>query len=65
MFMSLFSGHDSHLRTVYNWLQCFDKESIAAEFGRSGLGIRAFFSNVAGEDYSDQSAEMAVVAGNE
>ena len=55
----------SRNRTIYNWFQCFDKESIKAEFENSGLTIRVYFSDIAGEEYNDQAANMAVVAKKE
>ena len=52
----------SRTRTVYNWLQYFDLETIKAEFSRSGLKIVDVFSNVAGKPFDHQSTEFAVVA---
>jgi SAM-dependent methyltransferase len=52
----------SRTRTVYNWLQYFDLETLKAEFSRSGLKIVDVFSNVAGKPFDQQSTEFAVVA---
>ena len=49
-------------RTIYNWLQYFDLETIKAEFFRSGLKIVDVFSNAAGKPFDHQSTEFAVVA---
>ncbi len=49
-------------RTIYNWLQYFDMDSIQAEFDRSGLRIESFLGDVAGAPYSPAFSEFAVVA---
>ena len=48
-------------RTIYNWLQCFSRDSIAAEFAESGFEIEEYFSNVAGEPFDPESSEFAIV----
>lgn len=52
------------VRTVYNWLQYFDLESLTLEFEAAGLSIRDRFSDVAGRQYSIDGPEIAIVAGN-
>ena len=49
-------------REIYNWVQCFSRESIRKEFEDSGLKIIEFYSDVAGTPYRDDSMEIAVVA---
>lgn len=49
-------------RTVYNWLQYFNRESLEKEFGRSGLSIQAFYGDVAGSPFSPVLHEFAVEA---
>lgn len=51
------------VRTVYNWLQYFDLESLTREFEAANLSIKESFSNVAGTKYSTDAPEIAVVAG--
>lgn len=47
---------------IYNWLQHFDRESLATEFAASGLVITDWYANVAGEPFDPQSPTMAIVA---
>ncbi len=49
-------------REIYNWLQCFGKETIEAEFRENGLEITEFFSDVGGAPSTSDSAQMAVIA---
>ncbi|WP_245695212.1 class I SAM-dependent methyltransferase [Desulforhopalus singaporensis] len=49
-------------RTVYNWLQHFSTASMQEEFNRNGFEIDEFYANVAGETFTPESAEFAVVA---
>ena len=48
-------------RTIYNWLQCFSRDSIAAEFAENGFEIEEYFSNVAGEPFDPELSEFAIV----
>ena len=50
-------------RTVFNWLQYFSPESLRTEFEESGLEIEGLYADVAGETFSPDSEEFAVVAG--
>ena len=52
----------SGLRTVYNWLQYFTKDTLAEEFRKVGLKIEAFYSDVWGTPYDENGTEFAVVA---
>ena len=49
-------------RVVYNWLQCFDRESLAAEIENRGLIVQEVPGDVAGASYAPASHEFAVVA---
>lgn len=49
-------------RVVYNWLQYFNMDSLKSEFEENGLTITEIYSNVSGEDYNQESLEIAVVA---
>ncbi|OHD42699.1 MAG: SAM-dependent methyltransferase, partial [Spirochaetes bacterium GWD1_27_9] len=49
-------------RIVYNWLQCFSKESIKKEFEENKLIIKEFYANVSGDIYNDNFNEFAIVA---
>lgn len=49
-------------REIYNWLQCYTPESLAAEFAAAGLSIGATYANVAGDPYDPAGVEMAVTA---
>ena len=49
-------------RYIYNWLQHYDKESIAKEFAGSGLKIEKYLANVAGDEFNADGDEFAIVA---
>ena len=49
-------------RTVYNWLQYFSRNTLKEEFENGGFKIEDFYSDVAGEPFTPQSDEFAVVA---
>ncbi len=49
-------------RTVYNWLQCFSPQSLAAELEAEGLAVDALHANVAGDLYDPEATEFAVIA---
>jgi cyclopropane fatty-acyl-phospholipid synthase-like methyltransferase len=50
------------MRTVYNWLQYFDLESLEREFSDCGLSIESSYSDVAGAPFDPESEEFGVVA---
>jgi 2-polyprenyl-3-methyl-5-hydroxy-6-metoxy-1,4-benzoquinol methylase len=52
----------SRKRVVYNWLQCFSKESIRKEFEENGFKADELYSNVAGQAFTPESMEIAIVA---
>lgn len=49
-------------RVVYNWLQYFSRDSLEKELAENGFQVESFYSDVAGAQYSPDSADMAVVA---
>ncbi|MDH3349118.1 MAG: class I SAM-dependent methyltransferase [Desulfobulbaceae bacterium] len=49
-------------RTVYNWLQCYSKESLRTEFMSNGFEVEGIYSDVAGTVFDPKSPEMAIVA---
>lgn len=49
-------------RVVYNWLQCFSRKTLTAEFEGSGFEVEAVYADVSGKPYSPDSDEMAIVA---
>lgn len=50
------------VRKIYNWLQYYDKESIASEFAESGLKIENYLANVAGDEFDPDRDEFAIIA---
>ena len=52
----------SSKKVIYNWYQCFSKESIKKEFKDNNLNIVEFYSDVAGTSYNKESDEFAIVA---
>lgn len=55
-------NEEDRTRTIYNWLQYFDRDSIRSEFEQSGLKIEAFPGDVAGALYKPESPVFAVIA---
>jgi SAM-dependent methyltransferase len=49
-------------RTVYNWLQYFDRDGLAREFAAAGLRVTDWLGDVAGTPYDPEADEFAVVA---
>ncbi len=54
---------EARTRIVYNWLQYFSVDSLGGEFKENGLGIKEYYSDVAGGAFSPESMEIAIVAG--
>jgi SAM-dependent methyltransferase len=50
------------IRTIFNWLQHYDQESLAREFAGSGLIVEKYLANVAGDEFDPDGAEFAVIA---
>ncbi len=53
---------ESRKRVVYNWLQCYSRESLGREFGENGFKVETLYSDVAGKPFSSESKELAIVA---
>ena len=53
---------EDRIRTIYNWLQYFDRDSIRAEFEQNGLMVEEFPGDVAGAQYSPDAPVFAVIA---
>ena len=49
-------------REIYNWLQCYTRESLREEFAAAGLEITECHADVAGTAFRDDAPEMAAVA---
>ena len=49
-------------RTIYNWLQCFNPESIQNEFEENGFRIVERYADVAGAPYRNDATQTALVA---
>jgi len=50
------------VRTIYNWFQYFDPESIEEEFSAAGLEICGLYADVAGSTFDSELGEFALVA---
>ena len=55
---------DNSEKTIYNWLQYFDKTSIKKEFAENGLKIKEFYSDITGKKFTQKSNKMAIIAQN-
>ena len=53
---------ETRKRVVYNWLQCYSKDSIINEFGENGFKVEELYADVAGKAFSSESTEIAIVA---
>ncbi len=53
---------ESRKRVVYNWLQCYSRESLGCEFEENGFKVETLYSDVAGKPFSPESKELAIVA---
>ena len=49
-------------RTIYNWFQYFNPETLEKEFVKCGFTIEKIFSDVAGTPFDSKGNEFAVVA---
>jgi hypothetical protein len=47
---------------VFNWLQYFTRDELAAELRWAGFVAEEWYGNVAGDPYDENAPEMAVVA---
>ncbi|UCD64784.1 MAG: class I SAM-dependent methyltransferase [Candidatus Zixiibacteriota bacterium] len=55
----------SRIREIFNWLQCFSQDSLAAELEANELPISETYADVAGSPLKADSPQMAVVARRE
>ena len=53
---------ESRKRVVYNWLQCYSKDSLKNEFEENGFKAEELYSDVAGKAFTSESTEIAIVA---
>ncbi len=53
---------ETRMRVVYNWLQCYSKDSLRSEIEENGFKIEEYYSDVAGTAFSPESVEFAIVA---
>ena len=53
---------ESRKREVYNWLQCYSKDSLRNEFEENGFKAEEIYSDVAGKSFTPESTEIAIVA---
>jgi len=53
---------ESRRRVVYNWLQCYCKDSLRNEFEENGFKVEELYSDVAGKAFTQESTEIAIVA---
>jgi 2-polyprenyl-3-methyl-5-hydroxy-6-metoxy-1,4-benzoquinol methylase len=53
---------ESRKRVVYNWLQCYTKDSLRNEFEENGFKVEELYSDVAGKSFTSESTEIAIVA---
>ena len=53
---------ESRKRVVYNWLQCYSKDSISNELEENGFKVEELYSDVAGKAFTSESTEIAIVA---
>lgn len=49
-------------RVIYNWFQCFTRETLENEFADCGFILENFYSDVAGSTYQPETNEFAVIA---
>jgi 2-polyprenyl-3-methyl-5-hydroxy-6-metoxy-1,4-benzoquinol methylase len=53
---------ESRKRVVYNWLQCYSKDSLINEFEENGFKVEELYSDIAGKALISESTEIAIVA---
>jgi len=49
-------------RRIFNWLQYYSVESLEREFNQNGLAVKETYANVAGDPFTSETDEFAVVA---
>ena len=53
---------DDSTKTVYNWLQYFNRESLITEFRNCGFEIEEFYNDITGTPFTADSKEIAIAA---
>ena len=53
---------ENQTKVIYNWLKHYSVEEISKELEEAGLEVEEVFSNVAGDEYSDDAMEICIVA---
>ncbi len=53
---------EARTRVVYNWLQYFSQDALREELEENGFEVEAFYSDVAGSPFSQESPDIAIVA---
>lgn len=46
---------------IYNWMQCYSKESLAVELEAAGFRVLNYYGSLAGDPYDEQGEVMAVL----
>ena len=53
---------ENKTKVIYNWLKHYSVEEITRELKEAGLIVEEVYTNVAGDEYNEDSLEIAVVA---
>ncbi len=53
---------DNKTKVIYNWLKHYSVESLTDELEESGFIVEEVFANVAGDEFTEDSLEIAVAA---
>ena len=53
---------ENKTKVIYNWLKHYSVEEITNELKEAGFIVEEVYTNVAGDDYNEDSLEIAVVA---
>ena len=63
LFLSKFTIVEKNkFRESYNWLQCYNMDSLSKLLSENGFTIQQTFANVAGDNLKDDSNEICVIA---
>lgn len=47
---------------IFNWLQCFNRETLRQELNNSGLRLTEVYADITGAEYNESVSDFAVVA---
>lgn len=53
---------ENETKVIYNWLKHYSVEELTKELEEIGLEVEEVFSNVAGDDYTEDAMEICVIA---